>query len=232
MGNSTLLPTGGGTLNQFSVFGTRPSAIQTMDDASTYVWSPRNSARTDRILMDNLPAEAATISQVQARYRGRRSGTGDATNSKVGFFEGSAVWGSPTDALAGWVTVTRTIALAPGSVSWTVANVNSAQLTVSHDGSSTSGNAIEITYYAGLVTYEVAKGGGFFFVLGCLALGSFLCQADFERYLDWREVYRSHEAQISRAERADAWADVRAYRHPTFFLPVRELRTGTHSGRL
>ena len=165
---ATLLPAGTGTLNQFAVFGTRPTAIQTADAASTYVWSRRDFAKTDRILMDDLPAAAASVSLVRVQHQFRQSGTGDACLERAGFFEGSPVWG-PQRATGGWVTATDTIALAPGSVPWTVANVNSAQLTCHEDGSSSSSNAVEISMYKGLITYD-AGGGGLIHLLADVVL--------------------------------------------------------------
>jgi len=217
MAQITLLPEGTGTLNQFAVFGTRPSAIRTIDLGATYVWSRRDFAKTDRILMEDLPAEAATITQVQGTYWFQKSGTGDNCNVRVGFYDTSVVWGT-LRATAGWAGATDTFATAPGGGAWSVANVNSAQLTVYEDGSSSSSNAVEVTYYAGIVDYELASGGGFFFLLGCLALGAFICQADFDRFLDWRAANQP-KTRITQAERATAWTDVREYRHPTFFIP-------------
>ena len=169
----TILPTGSGTLNQFTAFGgTRPAIVNTADDATTYVWFARNVAKTDRIAHTQLPANAGSVSLVQSTYRVIHTSTGSPTVSKGGFYESTAVWGTATATTAGWTTKTYTVANPPAGGAWTVANVNSANLTINHDGSSDGGNAVNFTYYAGLITWAPGT-GGFFYLINSV-IGSLL----------------------------------------------------------
>ncbi len=154
---STLLPEGTGTLNQFTSFGTRPGNVRTRDDGASYVWYRRDIGRTDRILMEDLSPAAASVSLVQSTARYQHSSTGSGTQVAHGFFESVGIFGTYRTT-GGWVDSTDTHANHPSTNPWTVANVNSVNLTVTHNGTGGSSNAVEITYYAGKVTW--GYGGG------------------------------------------------------------------------
>lgn len=218
---ATLLPTGGGTQNQFTAFGGgRPSIVNTKDDGASHVWFARNVAKTDRIACENLPAGAGVVSLVQSTHRSQHTGAGTATHIKSGFYESAAYsYHAGAASSPGWTDTTQTVATAPGGGGWTPANVNSAEMALNQDGSSSQGNAVEITYYAGLVTYELG-GGGFGFMVGLAGLLPAMGAFDLGQYLQymrrWTVVHADRNTFLD-GEIRKGWRELLEYRHPSFF---------------
>lgn len=216
----TIRPTSQGNYSGFSLGagGSKPAAVSDQSDA-TYIVSSDNATYTESYVLEDLPAEAGTISgSVTGNLR--RVYTGDPPTLTALFRL------SGTDSEAGVSNdvsignVAAAFASAPGGGAWTVAGVNGLEA-----GLKAVCGIADFQYcYEIWVTgnYDVQNGGFAFLLqlagLSSLPLAGAMDVSQFLRYLAHWHRRQSHSI-ISGDEICRAWAEVKAYRHPTFFLP-------------
>jgi len=86
-------------------------------------------------------------------------------------------------------------------------------------------NSALVTSFWGSITY-IAPAGGFTFLLNLAGLGALpfvghlADLAQFSRYLSWRRAHHPRHTLLTPDETRQAWRELRAYRHPRFFLPA------------
>jgi hypothetical protein len=87
-----------------------------------------------------------------------------------------------------------------------------------------TGNAL-VTSLWGEISYTTPV-GSFVFLLGLAGasalpfVGAMTDLSHFRRYLDWRKRFHPRHTKWAPGEVGTAWADVRAYRSPRYFLPA------------
>jgi len=206
----------------------------THDDDTTYITATLSTIKYQELSVDE-PSPIGPISALTATFRHRYvSGSTPGAIRSLYFINSSGTLGtvilSINDATTSYVSETLTNALdkRPGGGSWEGADFTSAATDIrfaTHYGANNNDDIVRVTSVWGQITYE-PPAGGFAFLLNLAGLGalpfvgSMTDFAHFRRYLDWRRVYHPRHTRFgSRDEIMRAWHEVRAHRHPTFFLP-------------
>lgn len=202
----------------------------THDDATSYI-TINTSVRLQALNVD-WPGPIAALGAVfNANVRWKATG-GGATNRNQRFVNAAATEGGQFNVVSdaslnyfnsGPADVSAGATYKPGGTAWAVSDFLDDK-TIFAQVQMTSGgpNSTEVTSIWGQFEYT-PPAGGFAFLLGIAgllpALGALTDFAHFRSYLAWRRRYHPRHTILTGAEVEQAWREIRAYRHPTFFLP-------------
>ncbi len=110
----------------------------------------------------------------------------------------------------------------PDGVAWGTADFDDEASTNMSFWTDHNASNARVTSVWGQISFSPPTKGGFVFLLGLLPplVGHFVFRADFERFLSWRRLYHPRHTILTGAEVQQAWEELRAHRHPKFFLPA------------
>lgn len=131
-----LLPTATGAYSAWTIgAGSRPTLAQTNDGLTSYCLN--RFLVHDSYAVDNMPADAASITTVQCQAYMNQDQSGDAgTCTLFVRYSATNTFGSAFGLTTSWVLKTYTFPNVPGGSGWTVAEVDGTEAGVRHDATS------------------------------------------------------------------------------------------------
>jgi hypothetical protein len=191
----------------------------THDDGTSFI---QEAGATNDQQTYTLTGKPAGISVVNGLTIGaRHQGVGgqiagfmrmDATNGTAAFTVNTG---------ASWATRDPVAAPRPGGGSWTPADVFNSTLQMGVRCTVLSANCstlwVELDYLpsVGALVFLLNLAG-----LGALPFVGAMDFAHFLRYLSWRRAHHPRHTILTGDEVRQAWNEIKAYRHPRFFLPT------------
>jgi hypothetical protein len=196
----------------------------THDDATSNIFA---SAGTEiQALNPDWPGPVGLVSAITLAFRQQSGGF---RSRSVLFSNAAGTLGSDVinvGDIVSWTTLGPTDAMSarPGGGSWVGSDFADDKTQFPTVRYVSGSGSIQCTSIWGGLTYTPPVGGLVFLLqlagLGALPFVGAMDLSQFTRYLSWRRAHHPRHTILTGAEVRQAWDELRAYRHPRFFLPA------------
>jgi len=226
---------GGANKNASTQVGGGRAGPATHDDDTSYISRAAGAGVGEQALNVSWPGPIESLGTGTFFTGGGRHRTTGTTQRLVRFINAAATYGAAfvniNDSNTSYVTtgpvdVSVGATYKPGGASWAVSDFATEQTIFAQcDTQSLAAGESRVTSVFGQLTYNPPQGGFVFLLqlagLGALPFVGHLADfAQFSRYLSWRRVHHRRHTLLTPDETRQAWRELRAYRHPRFFLPA------------
>lgn len=193
------------------------------DYAATYISDAQLGQWMYQHLQLDWPGPVSAVTQLTVRcctrHVGASSTVGGSRLENASGFTPSSGW-TGTDTAWNETADTDVTGDRPGGGDWVKADFENDATWAEVYCYKNGGTERQVTSVWGTLDYA-APPGGWMCLLGLVPplFSHFLFRADFERFLLWRRIVHPRHTIMTGPEVTRAWEELRAHRHPTFFLP-------------